>query len=295
MKQRCRAALALTLLLSLLGGCAPASKPVGQKDEVRPEDIQLAEQLLAETDLEPTERDVSKVANDLRRLDGTFWREVVKLDGKPIGTNDPAYVISYENGVTETLRSTEDGSGPTNVIITSGEITDTWVYRSSGQIMFNTLSMRTHSRDTESDGSVRLRPIPADLLNQSPQGHEDLMTDPAFQCPAQKGTVVNFLPQMKKAGEVTFSSRLNLLAVSAAESILEKGCQASGAEVAAAVSAALAENKDLASQHLTEAAEGPSYMLFRYESEDAAAYVIDTYSSPYIYGDHFVWGILEER
>lgn len=295
MKRRYRAALALTLLLSLLSGCAEPSEPVGQKDEVRQEDIQLAEQLLAETDLEPTQRDIFKVANDLQRLDGTFWRGVVKLDGKPIGLHDPAYVISYENGVTETLRSTEDGSGPTNVIITSGEITDTWVYRSSGQIVFNGHSVRTHCRDTETDGSVQLRPIPADLLNQSPQGHEDLMTDPAFQCLAHKGTVVNVLPLMKKVGEVTFSSRVNALAVSTAESILKKGCQASGAEVSAAVGAALAENKDLASQHLTETAEGPSYMLFQYESEDATAYVIDAYSSPYIYGDHFVWGILEER
>lgn len=294
MKRRYRAALVLTLLLSLLSGCAEPSEPVGQKDEVRQEDIQLAEQLLAETDLEPTQRDIFKVANDLQRLDGTYWRSVVKLDGKPIGIYDPAYVISYENGVTETLRSTEDGSGPTNVIITSGEITDTWVYRSSGQIMFNSLSIWTHSRDTDADDSVQLRPIPADLLNQSSQGHEDLMTDPAFQFSSPLETSYS-LSLMDKWGEITLSSRINALAVSVAKSLEHMGCQASGAEIAAAMGAALAENKDLAGRCLAETTDSPSYMLFRYESEDATAYVIDTYSSPYIYGDHFVWGILEER
>ena len=233
------AALPLALLLCLLGACA--SDAEGQKNEVQPEDLLRAEQLLADKDLAATERDLSKVANDLQRLHDTFWREVVELDGQPIGTHDPTYVIAYDNGVTETLLSTEDGSGPTNVIIQAGDLTDTWVYRSSGQIVFNGQSIRTHCRDTKANAAVRLRTIPAASLNQSPESHEDLMTDPA------------------------------------------------------AVGAALAENKDLAGRCLAETTDSPSYMLFQYDSEDAVAYVIDTYSAPYIYGDHFVWGILEER
>lgn len=286
------AALPLALFLCLLGACA--SDAEGQKNEVQPEDLLRAEQLLADKDLAATERDLSKVANDLQRLHGTFWREVVELDGQPIGTHDPTYVIAYDNGVTETLLSTEDGSGPTNVIVQTGSLTDTWVYRSSGQVVFNGQSIHTHCRDTKANAAVRLHTIPAASLNQSSESHEDLMTDPAFQCSDQNGAV-DSLPLLKKAGETTLSSRINALAVSAANSLEDLGCQASGAEIAAAVGAALAENKDLAGRCLAETTDSPSYMLFQYDSEDAVAYVIDTYSAPYIYGDHFVWGILEER
>lgn len=286
------AALPLALLLCLLGACA--SDAEGQKNEVQPEDLLRAEQLLADKGLAATERDLSKVANDLQRLHGTFWRDVVELDGQPIGTHDPTYVIAYDNGVTETLLSTEDGSGPTNVIVQTGSLTDTWVYRSSGQVVFNGQSIHTHCRDTKANATVQLRTIPASHLNQSSESHEDLMTDPAFQRSNQDKTV-DSLPLLKKAGEITLSSRINALAVSAANSLEELGCQASGAEIAAAVGAALAENKDLAGRCLAETTDSPSYMLFQYDSEDAVAYVIDTYSAPYIYGDHFVWGILEER
>ena len=68
------AALPLALLLCLLGACA--SDAEGQKNEVQPEDLLRAEQLLADKDLEAAERDLSKVANDLQRLHDTFWREV---------------------------------------------------------------------------------------------------------------------------------------------------------------------------------------------------------------------------
>lgn len=294
MKRQRRTALALAMLFSLLCSCGKPANPIGQKDEVRQEDIQLAEKLLTDKDLEPTERDIFKVANDLQRLDGTFWREVIELDGQPIGTHDPSYSISYENGTEETLLSTEDGSGPTNVIVKSGDITDTWVYRSSGQIVFNGRSVRTHCRDTKADSSVQLCPIPADRLNQSPESHEDLMTDPDFQY-AGRYKMVYSLPLLKKAGEVTLSSRINALAVSAAESLEDMGCQASGAEIAAAVGAALAENKDLAGRCLAETTDSPSYKLFRYASEDAVAYVLDTHVSAHMFGDHFVWGILEQN
>lgn len=131
--------LVLLLLAAFLAACGPASTqspPLNQKREVSQEDIALAKQLLADKKLEATDRLVAAVANDMRRLENSFWREAVAIE--EVQAFDILYSITYDvPGVKDLIRVTEDGSGPINVTVINGEIKDVWVYRSSGQIVFN--------------------------------------------------------------------------------------------------------------------------------------------------------------
>lgn len=292
MKQCLFFGLAL-LLFALLTACGePADPlPINQKHEVTQEDIVRAEQLLSDKQIDADERVVAAIANDLQRLENTFWREAVAIE--EIHGTDILYSITYNDvGVKDLVRVTEDGSGPINVIVTEGDTTDTWVYRSSGQIVFNRLSMRTHCKETEPEGSP-LRTVPAPCFNQTPESAEDLMVTPQYQPSGEKGLLVESIPLPKT--DMTLSSRINQVAVQVGESLAKLGCSAPGSEIAQALGAALAENQELAGQVLSKHPDPPSYKVYQYVSEDATVYVVDTYENDLFYGDHFVWGVLEEN
>lgn len=286
----CLAPLLLTALLTACGA-APEGPPLNQKWEVSEGDIALAKQLLADKNLEATDRIVAAVANDMQRLENTFWREAVAIE--EIQAFDVLYSITYDAaGEKDLVRVTEDGSGPINVTVINGDNKDVWVYRSSGQIIFNGLSLRTHCKDTEG-GAAALQVLPAACFNQSPQDRETLMTDAQYRFSGKEEQAVACVPMPETTN--TLSSRLNALAVSAAEGLTQLGCDASGAEAFAAVGAALAENRELAGQVLAEAADGPSYQIFQYASQDASAYVITAFQNKNLSGASFVWGVREQN
>ena len=289
--------LVLLLLAAFLAACGPASTqspPLNQKREVSQEDIALAKQLLADKKLEATDRLVAAVANDMRRLENSFWREAVAIE--EVQAFDILYSITYDvPGVKDLIRVTEDGSGPINVTVINGEIKDVWVYRSSGQIVFNGQSMWTRSKDTTA-GHTTIQPAPDSPSPQTPAPTSDsqsIVSDP-------KALAVQSVPLPKPPGELTLSSLCNALAVSVTDSLEAAGCSASGMDCAAAVGAALAEKQALASGVLSgcKTAEGPSYKLYQYYEKEAPQdifYCVETYQNSAFSGDHFVWELLEHR
>ncbi len=292
MKRRFVPCMVLLLLTASLTACGPASTqspPINQKQEVSQGDLALARQLLAEKNLEATDRLVAAVANDMQRLENTFWREAVAIE--EVQAFDVLYSITYDTlGVKDLVRVTEDGSGPINVTVINGDIKDVWVYRSSGQIVFNGQSMRTRSKDT-TPGTTTLQPAPDQHL---PQALEQ--TDASDE----KSLSVQSVPLPKPPEELTLSSLCNALAVSVAEQLEAAGCSASGADCAAAVGATLAEQQDLAAWTLAgcETVEGPSYKLYPYYDPDAPQhlfYWVETYQNSAFSGDHFVWALLERK
>ena len=314
--------LSITILLSMasmLLACAAQSKTNREPDQqvaLEQDAALLTGEFFATEDVAAEEQDAvtSQVASDLALLENTAFRYWVELES--IENETITYKMYFdETDVTDYLQVEKRENGDVAIRITEDSKEDLWVYKENGQVYCNGVRMKdcelsyVSALNESTSGSppggmyFTTKVAPMSYFNQNPASTIDMFTtDYENRYTLIKSTYISEVSLPSQIKNLAVASVLNTLVSSVSSKLLALPINASATLLGTAMSTAVSVIDDVGSAVILSygTSNALSYKIhkFAYKNNNTLyaeyVYAVDSYAKKGFYGDHFVWGVLEE-